>query len=102
MTATARSACFLPASPVATASPCRSSCASKTAGYGYATTDLAAIKHRTGTLGATRLLYVVGAPQAQHLAMVFATARLAGWLVAAGGGASTSRSARSWGRTARC
>ncbi len=51
-------------------------------GYGYATTDLAAIKHRTGTLGATRLLYVVGAPQAQHLAMVFATARLAGWLVA--------------------
>jgi arginyl-tRNA synthetase len=51
-------------------------------GYGYATTDLAAIKHRTGTLGATRLLYVVGAPQAQHLGMVFATARLAGWLVA--------------------
>ena len=50
-------------------------------GYGYATTDLAAVKHRTGTLGATRLLYVVGAPQAQHLDMVFATARLAGWLV---------------------
>ena len=49
-------------------------------GYGYATTDLAAIKHRTGTLGGTRLLYVVGAPQAQHLAMVFATARAAGWL----------------------
>jgi arginyl-tRNA synthetase len=51
-------------------------------GYGYATTDLAAIKHRTGTLGATRLLYVVGAPQAQHFDMVFATARLAGWLAA--------------------
>jgi arginyl-tRNA synthetase len=51
-------------------------------GYGYATTDLAAIKHRSGTLGATRLLYVVGAPQAQHFDMVFATARLAGWLVA--------------------
>jgi arginyl-tRNA synthetase len=50
-------------------------------GYGYATTDLAAIKHRTGTLRATRLLYVVGAPQAQHLGMVFAAARLAGWLV---------------------
>ena len=50
-------------------------------GYGYATTDLAAVKHRTGTLGATRLLYVVGAPQAQHFDMVFATARLAGWLV---------------------
>ena len=51
-------------------------------GYGYATTDLAAIKHRGGTLGATQLLYVVGAPQAQHFDMVFATARLAGWLVA--------------------
>src|ERR1700722_8803347 len=50
-------------------------------GYGYATTDLAAIKHRTRTLGATRLLYVVGAPQAQHFDMVFATARLADWLV---------------------
>lgn len=49
-------------------------------GYGYATTDLAAIRHRTQTLGAQRILYVVGAPQAQHLAMVFATARLAGWL----------------------
>jgi arginyl-tRNA synthetase len=51
----------------------------KEGGYGYATTDLAAIKNRVGELGATRLLYVVGAPQAQHLAMVFATARLAGW-----------------------
>jgi arginyl-tRNA synthetase len=50
-------------------------------GYGYATTDLAAIRYRIQTLGATRLLYVVGAPQGQHLAMVFATARLAGWLV---------------------
>ena len=49
-------------------------------GYGYATTDLAGIRHRTQTLGAKRLLYVVGAPQSQHLAMVFATARLAGWL----------------------
>lgn len=49
-------------------------------GYGYATTDLAAIRHRTQTLGAQRIFYVVGAPQAQHLAMVFATARLAGWL----------------------
>jgi arginyl-tRNA synthetase len=49
-------------------------------GYGYAATDLAALRHRTGTLHATRILYVVGAPQAQHLEMVFATARLAGWL----------------------
>jgi len=50
-------------------------------GYGYGTTDLAAIRYRVGTLGATRVLVVVGAEQQQHLAMVFATAKLAGWLV---------------------
>jgi arginyl-tRNA synthetase len=33
-------------------------------------------------LGATRILYVVGAPQEQHLAMVFAAARALGWLPA--------------------
>ncbi len=49
-------------------------------GYGYAATDLAALQHRTSVLGATRLLYVVGAPQQQHLAMVFAVAKSAGWL----------------------
>jgi arginyl-tRNA synthetase len=49
-------------------------------GYGYAATDLAAIRHRTTQLGATRLVYVVGAPQHQHLAMVYQTARQAGWL----------------------
>ena len=49
-------------------------------GYGYAATDLAALRYRTQTLGATRLLYVVGAPQAQHLAMVFAVGAQAGWL----------------------
>src|SRR5450432_2247458 len=48
-------------------------------GYGYATTDLAAVRNRVRDLGATRLLYVVGSPQAQHLAMVFAVARLASW-----------------------
>jgi arginyl-tRNA synthetase len=49
-------------------------------GYGYATTDLAAVRYRVGRLGATRVIYVVGAPQNQHLAMVFAVARLAGWV----------------------
>jgi arginyl-tRNA synthetase len=49
-------------------------------GYGYAATDLAALRYRTGTLHATRVLYVVGSPQAQHLAMVFAVATIAGWL----------------------
>ena len=52
-------------------------------GYGYAATDLAALRYRTQTLRGTRLLYVVGAPQAQHFAMVFAAGELAGWLEAA-------------------
>ena len=52
-------------------------------GFGYAATDLAAIRDRAATLGCDRLYYVVGAPQSQHLAMVFAVARAAGWL---GGG----------------
>jgi arginyl-tRNA synthetase len=49
-------------------------------GYNYATTDLAAVRDRVDRLGAELLVYVVGLPQAQHLEMVFATARLAGWL----------------------
>jgi arginyl-tRNA synthetase len=49
-------------------------------GYGYGTTDLATIKHRVQDLGADRILYVIGAPQALHLQMVFDTARKAGWL----------------------
>ncbi len=49
-------------------------------GFGYAATDLAAVRDRVGRLGANEMLYVVGAPQAQHFAMVFAVARSAGWL----------------------
>jgi arginyl-tRNA synthetase len=49
-------------------------------GYGYATTDTAAIRYRLLDLKATRLIYVVGSEQAQHLQMVFAVARQAGWL----------------------
>jgi arginyl-tRNA synthetase len=49
-------------------------------GYGYATTDLAALRHRVRTLGGRRLIYVVGSTQSQHFAMVFATARMAGWV----------------------
>jgi arginyl-tRNA synthetase len=48
-------------------------------GFGYATTDLAAVRYRTDTLHAKRIVYVVGAPQAQHFQQVFATARKAGW-----------------------
>ncbi|MEV4555255.1 arginine--tRNA ligase [Nonomuraea wenchangensis] len=49
-------------------------------GYGYATTDMAAIRYRVHDLKAARILYVVGADQALHFRMVFAAARQAGWL----------------------
>jgi arginyl-tRNA synthetase len=49
-------------------------------GYNYATTDLACVIDRVGRLSADRMWYVVGAPQAQHLQMVEAAARTAGWL----------------------
>jgi arginyl-tRNA synthetase len=59
-------------------------------GFGYAATDLAALRlHADARRHA--LLYVVGTPQAQHLAMVFAVGELAGWL-AAPRAPSTSRS----------
>ncbi|HVB45990.1 MAG TPA: arginine--tRNA ligase [Streptosporangiaceae bacterium] len=49
-------------------------------GYGYGTTDMAAIRYRVTELHADRITYVVGSEQAQHFAMVFAVARQAGWL----------------------
>ncbi|HEV8244685.1 MAG TPA: arginine--tRNA ligase, partial [Polyangiaceae bacterium] len=49
-------------------------------GYGYAATDLAAVRYRARELGATRLLYVIASEQQQHLAMVFAVAKMAGYL----------------------
>ncbi|MEV6810860.1 arginine--tRNA ligase [Micromonospora sp. NPDC051296] len=49
-------------------------------GFGYAATDLAALRQRVGDLHADRLLYVVDARQALHFRMVFDTARRAGWL----------------------
>jgi arginyl-tRNA synthetase len=49
-------------------------------GYGYAATDLAAVRDRVTNLHADELLYVVGAPQGQHFEMIYAVARLAGWL----------------------
>jgi arginyl-tRNA synthetase len=51
-------------------------------GYGYDSTDLAAIRYRLRDLGATRLIYVVGSEQHQHLEMIFEMARQAGWLMA--------------------
>lgn len=49
-------------------------------GFGYAATDLSAIRDRVGNLNASTLLYVVDARQSLHFKMVFETARRAGWL----------------------
>jgi len=49
-------------------------------GYGYGTTDMAAIRYRVNDLHADRMVYIVGSEQSQHFAMVFAVARQAGWL----------------------
>ena len=49
-------------------------------GYGYAATDLAAIRYRVEELKAARILYVIDVRQALHLRMVFAVARKADWL----------------------
>ncbi|MET0425467.1 MAG: arginine--tRNA ligase [Actinoplanes sp.] len=49
-------------------------------GFGYAATDLAAIRYRVSQLGADRILYVVDSRQALHFKMVFETARRAGYL----------------------
>jgi arginyl-tRNA synthetase len=48
-------------------------------GYLYATTDLAAIHHRTQVLKADRLIYVVDARQRDHFRDLFDAARLIGW-----------------------
>lgn len=49
-------------------------------GYGYAATDLSAIRDRVFNLKANNLIYVVDARQSLHFKMVFETARRAGWL----------------------
>ncbi|WP_055525043.1 arginine--tRNA ligase [Streptomyces graminilatus] len=49
-------------------------------GYGYAATDLSAIRDRVFSLKANSLIYVVDARQSLHFKMVFETARRAGWL----------------------
>ncbi|MCX5604538.1 arginine--tRNA ligase [Streptomyces phaeochromogenes] len=49
-------------------------------GYGYAATDLSAIRDRVFNLKANNLIYVVDARQSLHFKMVFEAARRAGWL----------------------
>jgi arginyl-tRNA synthetase len=48
--------------------------------FTYATSDLACVVDRVERVKADALVYVVGAPQAQHFAMVFAVSAMAGWL----------------------
>ncbi|MEU1270307.1 arginine--tRNA ligase [Streptomyces sp. NPDC005799] len=49
-------------------------------GFGYAASDLTAIRNRVNDLHATSLLYVVDVRQSLHFKMVFEAARRAGWL----------------------
>ncbi|MEU5125289.1 arginine--tRNA ligase [Streptomyces mobaraensis] len=49
-------------------------------GFGYAATDLSAVRDRVFNLKADTLLYVVDSRQSLHFKMVFETARRAGWL----------------------
>lgn len=49
-------------------------------GYNYATTDLAAIRHRIRDEKAGRIIYVTDAGQGSHFKMIFQAAEEAGWL----------------------
>ena len=49
-------------------------------GYGYDTTDMAAIRHRVRELRADRIVYVTDVRQSQHFQEIFAAARKAGYL----------------------
>ncbi|MEV1020314.1 arginine--tRNA ligase [Streptomyces sp. NPDC050264] len=52
----------------------------KDGGFGYAASDLSAIRNRVVDLDATTLLYVVDVRQSLHFKMVFEAARRMGWL----------------------
>ena len=49
-------------------------------GFNYSTSDLACVIDRIERVKADLLVYVVGAPQSQHFAMIFKVAEMAGWL----------------------
>jgi arginyl-tRNA synthetase len=51
-------------------------------GFGYATTDLAALRFRVRDLKATRVIVVTDARQSQHFRMFLDAAKRAGWLEA--------------------
>lgn len=49
-------------------------------GYGYASTDMAAIWHRTQVERADRIIVITDAGQSLHFAMIFAAAKRAGYI----------------------
>ena len=49
-------------------------------GYNYASTDLAAVRHRAQVEQAKRIIYVVDSGQSLHFQMIFAAARAAGFI----------------------
>src|SRR5205085_6262068 len=51
--------------------------------FGYDATHLSALRFEVADLEGARLVYVVGAPQSHHFAMVFAVGQMAGWLAEA-------------------
>jgi arginyl-tRNA synthetase len=49
-------------------------------GYGYDSTDVAAVRHRLREENADRIVYVIDSGQESHMRMVFEVAERAGWL----------------------
>ncbi|KAL7542668.1 hypothetical protein ACHAXR_011985 [Thalassiosira sp. AJA248-18] len=49
-------------------------------GYGYDSTDMAAIKYRLDTLKANQIVYITDFTQGDHFQMVFAAAKKIGWV----------------------
>lgn len=49
-------------------------------GYGYDTTDMAAVKQRVFAEKADRVIYVTDSGQSTHFQMIFKAAEMAGWL----------------------
>ena len=49
-------------------------------GYGYDSTDMAAIKYRLDELNAKQIVYITDFTQGDHFQMVFAAARKIGWV----------------------
>lgn len=49
-------------------------------GYGYDSTDMAALKYRTKDLGASRIVYITDYSQGDHFQMCFSAAEMIGWV----------------------